>query len=503
MKRSSDTLRAIHLDYVDTSPESIGLPDVGNTYMGTWNNSQWIKNSDGDIMYAGTMSWQGIWATGSYYTNDVVRDGLWTMIANTKTQERPAPQPEGDLQQTIPDPVTWLEAENISVVRQVHDITFTEGGWIKALQVRVPEVDVDLITKITVIDFGTNEVTVVNNPVLIANEYTTIAIGSTIVTVGAHYIVYFDMYNAATSEEITGQWNSSLNDTTPAANDFGYDDTAAPTYLYINYIDDTGADRRTDVDNILVDSIIDISEAGDITRNFRLKVTAVNPGTIDAASFTVDAMSGAGVVRDGRLCNLVINSPITKPTKYNRISDLYSTNLPYGIISTKLFYDGVQQPVSATDAYGINIVFQQASVSSHWDLVALSGDGGAGVTFVPFYEYTKAVDVTIPDANYVDVAEVKVDGVDASTYEYKFSASYTIDSVSNPANFRYSIDGGVNWDYFSKENKDASDITSIDYFFPKPHNDGDTVQLKLQAAKSSASNTMVVTFADVIIQKVK
>ncbi|RLD76566.1 MAG: hypothetical protein DRJ15_15115, partial [Bacteroidetes bacterium] len=41
---------------------------------------------------ADLMKWKNTWTQQEYQKYDVVRDGAWTMIANTITTERPAPQ---------------------------------------------------------------------------------------------------------------------------------------------------------------------------------------------------------------------------------------------------------------------------------------------------------------------------------------------------------------------------------------------------------------------------
>ena len=118
----------------------------------------------------------------------------------------------------------------------------------------------------------------------------------------------------------------------------------------------------------------------------------------------------------------------------------------------------------------------------------------------PFYIYSKAQAVTIEDT-WTDLCEVSAVENDHATFEYKMALSFELDSAIHSAHFRYSIDGGINWDETIIEPSDATNKQGIAYFFPKDVLEDAGVSLKLQAMKSDAADVMTINFADVIIEK--
>ncbi len=65
--------------------------------------------------YPDLTDWRNLWAAGiEYERNDMVRDGSWLMVANKQTQDRAAPQPEGDPYWSLPTVPTW-ETVNASI----------------------------------------------------------------------------------------------------------------------------------------------------------------------------------------------------------------------------------------------------------------------------------------------------------------------------------------------------------------------------------------------------
>jgi len=122
-----------------------------------------------------------------------------------------------------------------------------------------------------------------------------------------------------------------------------------------------------------------VNETGDVARSFEAEVTTVTPQT-GYTTYNVTILNNNNAVRDGRTCTVNIDVPITQPTRYNYIAGYFAAQAAFADVTTNLFYGGIDQTAPVTNAYGINIIFQHASVSPDWDLVALSGGGGGGGT---------------------------------------------------------------------------------------------------------------------------
>ena len=80
-----------------------------------------LDGSGGGSVSGSRMRWLGLWAPGFYELNDVVRDGLWTMIVINPegTSEKPAPIPTGDEEWMLPDAPTWASTSGSFSVRWV------------------------------------------------------------------------------------------------------------------------------------------------------------------------------------------------------------------------------------------------------------------------------------------------------------------------------------------------------------------------------------------------
>lgn len=118
----------------------------------------------------------------------------------------------------------------------------------------------------------------------------------------------------------------------------------------------------------------------------------------------------------------------------------------------------------------------------------------------PFYIYTKVVDVNVQDT-WTDVCTVEAAENPHATFEYKLSTSFTLDTAIHSALFRFSIDGGSNWDEITLEPSDATNKQSPTYFFPKDVLKDAGLSLILQARKEDAADVMMILYADVIIEK--
>ncbi len=118
----------------------------------------------------------------------------------------------------------------------------------------------------------------------------------------------------------------------------------------------------------------------------------------------------------------------------------------------------------------------------------------------PFYIYSKATNVDVQDT-WTDICSIESLENDQAVFEYKFSATFTLDSATHFAYFRYSIDEGSTWYELREEPSDWDNKQTIDYFFPVPVAKDAGVHLMIQAMKEDSADVMTVSYADAVIEK--
>ncbi len=325
------------------------------------------------------LMWQGEWQQQTYAANDLVRDGVWTMVALNTTDDRAGPQAVGAPERDVDDDILGT-ASDISVVTMDHQYTLSKSGLIEAVYVQVPAWDLDTYSKITMTNITRGTTTVVDNPNLSAGVWVLLGAGSLVVQVGDVINLEVQLYNSTVAASIVGEWNSVAGTAVPGAEDFTIDNFATPTVMDISYTDLDAVDRTAELDGVAVGSIIRIAEAGDSRRNVQVEVTATQPPGDSATSIRYNVVllqNGDNDLRNGRDCRITIDVPITLPTQYNVSAGYYPGQMPgfASSVVTSLAYGSAVQP-STTDAYGIDLSFQEAVISPDWELVALSSASG-------------------------------------------------------------------------------------------------------------------------------
>ena len=124
--------------YLESSAPPIGPVDNVQQYEFTG----YTTTNDNNITYLSGQTdtkivWKNIWTGGTYNENDMVRDGTWTMIANTDTSDIPSPQqvgPERYLYYPLTPTGTTTNARQLVVGMQYSGTT---GYWINGYRVHV------------------------------------------------------------------------------------------------------------------------------------------------------------------------------------------------------------------------------------------------------------------------------------------------------------------------------------------------------------------------------
>jgi len=116
------------------------------------------------------------------------------------------------------------------------------------------------------------------------------------------------------------------------------------------------------------------------------------------------------------------------------------------------------------------------------------------------YDYEKVKDQVTTSATYAPLASMVTPDRIAGTYEIKISATFTYDTITKSAYFRWSIDGGTNWEEFNVEPKDTTDKKALDYSFPMEHLGG-AKDIRLEYKCEADGNTLTVLFANLVFEQ--
>ena len=343
---------------------------------------------EADVTDLDRIKWKNRWAQTEYHKNEMVFDEGWTMIANKTTTDRAAPQPNGDPAWILPDAPTFATNANTSVIYSGHEYTFTEAVWLKELRVWVPALSGTTHYRFVMIDRtdpATPIVTIVNDPVLKENEWTSIAANNLIVRDGSVLELYIDALNSGASTLVTGGWAYNGTSQSGAPLNQGWNRDNQSTIFRIDYEDLDSVDRTSELQGVTQDSTILVNQTNDNNRYDEYLVTGPGVDNTTYITFPVVLLDRGGTITQGENCSLQFDIPIPQSTDYSETATYWSVagQPSFATVKGLLSYDGVVQPGKDDSAFGIDIKVQPAYVSPDWDLVSNistsssgGGDGG-------------------------------------------------------------------------------------------------------------------------------
>ena len=111
-----------------------------------------VGGPDDPSGYTGiNMRWRNEWEPVQYYQGDVVRDGVYLMIANKDTTDSAAPQDNGVPAWDMPDVPTWANFAQTAVVGSGHSYVFSEAAYINSVRVWPPTTGAGIFYRLTTV----------------------------------------------------------------------------------------------------------------------------------------------------------------------------------------------------------------------------------------------------------------------------------------------------------------------------------------------------------------
>jgi len=323
--------------------------------------------------------WVSPYVPGARYNkNDMVLDGVWTMIANKETTDRAAPQPDGAEDWLLPDSPAWVSQsfteENVSATQ----VTGTLDSYLlTGIRVWIPDLSATMQYTLT----ARNNITGVF-------ESTNIFTGSDISQVGwAELFVadrFFDAgvdisFQLKTKDITTIDARPSLDyvytdrDQDPPLTDPGSGNTnynRNSIDLRISETDRNSISQATELNTVKAGSTIKVVETADANRSVEFQVnTITQPGGYRVYQSILIAEGAAGRPRNTQDVNVNITNYGAAPSPYVELVNLWT---PYSGIQGHLKLGSGAEIISQT-AYGVDLLVTPMSFSPDWDIVAYSG----------------------------------------------------------------------------------------------------------------------------------
>lgn len=342
-----------------------------------------------------SMVHKGFWVPGTtYYPQDVVSDGSWTMSANKTTLDRPAPTATGPKETLIPNAPSWIARVNTSVVWSGNIYSFTQDGWLGGIRIWVDEISATTNYRISIIDVTDIDnplAFTIEEPVLKLNAWTTVLLTNRVILAGTVLIIYLDALDSGTTDIFLANYVKSAPSQSVNPPNGNYNTNTQKTLLRVTKFDQQGLDRSVGLLEITVNSTIKFTDTNDNTNTITYRVK-LNPtdaiGYIEFAE--VEVISAEGDIPVGQDTILRAETPVTSATQYVEIPDFWLTGQPsWAAVEGLLIYDGVIQTGTLDSAFGVDIAFTPGEASPDWNFIAYSRSGSGGVLGI--YEIVNTV----------------------------------------------------------------------------------------------------------------
>ena len=314
------------------------------------------------------------WIAGKLHPRgSVVTDGEWTMVANALTLDSPFPVPAGD-NEFGTEPWTPVTQNDSSVVYSGHRYTITGPCWARELNVYVTQLTVDTNYRIVIVSQipGKTPITsILENPILTAGAWKTVALLNQLLPTGTEILVYIDALNSGADNEVTGGWSYAGQDNVAAPPRGGWNQNNARTIVRIDKFDLDGTDRASELEGIGVNSTLVFADTNNPAAFDQYRVRSEPP--VDQGTYweyeVVLQEQGEGGVPIGTT-TMTATIPIPQPTEYaEEVGAVPTYSGPPVTAVGFLQFDGVDQG-GAGNKYGIDVQFETTDYSEDWSILA-------------------------------------------------------------------------------------------------------------------------------------
>lgn len=327
------------------------------------------------------------WTPGqTYYLNDQVRDDNWTMIANTTTEERPAPQAVGDIvwvRDSFSPPAFSETNQSEPTLYVVQRYEFIPAFTVRRCRIFIPTSGIGLNCEVWAVysPLTNSRIIQLVPPFEVsedeAGDWKYIDVNNVYVESGSLVDVVMVLREPTGASTFAYEWEYTVATGDPASGQMAHQRGANIDKLRIHEEDSGAVDRSAFLDLLHPGSTIYKPDDGytwevlSISKTGQIYYLTVDPGahgfeSTQTFTFTYFASSA--------------------------ISYVYNTDLYVSDSRITGFVTNEYDPVGATptdDGYGIDILVQNMIASTDWDVVSqppLGGESPGGGTTLLYWE---------------------------------------------------------------------------------------------------------------------
>ena len=315
-----------------------------------------------------SMRWRGTYnaLSGQYWPMDVVRDGQWLMIANKPTNQQPAPYPIGTESWLIPDSPSWA-SDSIDVAYLYSGNRYTvpadKAYFINAVRAYIPKVSSTLEYQVALRNrCDPNNIKITLGSLFIPSATGWITLDSfpdTLIPPGCE----FDVEIRVRDNQNYSTWTARYDYTTPVTGanpltgEVDHPNNMLDTLVF-HQTDEDGNDQTGNLMALKIgDKIIGNELEWEITdlptqsgTDISIKITPLMQQSIDEVQTFAFRVYG------------------TQPLDYEYVLDYWSGNANI----SGYMYSAETGLTEDNNAYGTDILVQEAYMSPDWNLLARS-----------------------------------------------------------------------------------------------------------------------------------
>jgi len=353
----------------------------------TWNGSNWVPEY--------RMNWRGVWAVGATYeVSDVVLDGGYLAYANTQnTDIQPRPQETGVPVWLLPEIPTWNPLNLVGSVEYGLRITVPAGELWAVVGFRIwidSQTTDDTTYQIVSYDLIAGTVTLGDSfpaSTFFGQENTWVELpyASAPLIGGQDVVIAVAKQTSAAETLYNHPWSlTGINNTEADPGVGNSNRNQQNSVLRINNTDNNSDDRTAELRAVVPGSTIRTANESDLNRYYEyLVLSLVDNGTYVTYTVSLLDTGGAGAPLN-ELSQIYFTVPTPLQTDYVELPGAYTgSSVLQGVIDLGgggHTFDDVGR--------GVDLEFQQYTISDEWDIMAISssssgGGGGGGGDFVP------------------------------------------------------------------------------------------------------------------------
>ncbi|RLA64284.1 MAG: hypothetical protein DRQ78_06160, partial [Epsilonproteobacteria bacterium] len=383
-----------------------------------------ITNLNSELL--SKMVWKNVWIDGTYEANDVVRDGSWTMVANTQTTDKPAPTDVG-----IPryryEGTNGIQ--NTSTAKQIiYGNRYTSDGLYELRGWRIfTEAGRTYDVYVVKDPLGTKIVNMVGSFVAPSGGWSEANITPMFIGAGTVFdITVVERESEPVAYSWTGDWNYDTPNNTGTPNNgeiihANRDDN----FLRINKIDNNAGDRSAE---LLALGIGDSIDSGSIKWTIQ---SLSDEGTYVSFEISPITQSSNGI------STFTFNTVVAIPLEYVSEDDYWLTEPnASGLFIADGKYDDI---VPDNNAYGIDVLFQEMNMSEDWDILSVFGGsaGSGGEADLSIVKYREPIGTGLGSGGIISKGTGDLD------VDIALGNGVIVDAVTDPLNI---VDTDLSWD---------------------------------------------------------